>query len=218
MRQRQLAGFFDTYPHRGVGAWVGARYNQYMAQEFNASFIPKKEVQAKRVRRSSPGANIFLLIGVIIFLTSLLASLGVWLWATQLDAANSRVLQTLEKNRENYAIGAIQEFLDVHNRLRAADIILQNHIVVTPIFDILEEHTLTDIYLTNFSFAVQGNDVTIQARGYAPTYAHVALQADEYSSNNLIKELILSGVNQARDGGIQFDLSFSVSRDNLLIQ
>lgn len=182
-----------------------------------ASFIPKKEVRRKGNRGTPLAANLFLLIGVVIFLATLLAALGVFLWQQQLESANARALQTLEKNRENYGISAIEEFIDVNNRIQAADQILSQHVSVSPIFSILELDTLSDIYLENFSFTTEGSEVVVAARGFAPTYAHVALQADQYSDNNLIKDLILSGVNQAREGGIQFDLSFVVDRDTLII-
>lgn len=188
-----------------------------MDKGINASFIPKKEVRAKTPRRVASGANLFLLIAVIIFLTALLASLGVYLWGEQLDAANSRALETLEKNRDSYGISAIEEFIDINNRLKSAELILQDHVNVSEIFSILEQDTLTDIYLSGFSFNTSGPEVIVSARGYAPTYAHVALQADQYGANNLIKDLILSGVNQAREGGIQFDLNFSIDRDILIV-
>ncbi len=183
-----------------------------MSQEFNSSFIPKKEVQAKKFRQHNPGANIFLLIGVIIFLTSLLASLAVWLWSAQLDTSNARALQTLERNRENYAIETIQEFIDLDKRLRAANLVLEKHTNMTKLFQLLEESTLEDNYLANFSFGVEGGKVMVKARGHAPTYAHVALQAEEYSGNKLIENLVLSDVNQGREGDIEFDVAFEVDR------
>ena len=188
-----------------------------MAQGINSSFIPKKEVRARSKRASGMGANLFLLVGVIIFLTAILASLGVYLWGEQIDRANARAAETLEKNRESYAIESIEEFIDMNNRISAADMILRNHVQVTQIFEILESETLTDIYLTDFDFKTQDSDVVVSARGYAPTYSHVALQADQYSANTLIKDLILSGVNQSREGGIQFDLNFAIDRDVLLV-
>jgi hypothetical protein len=182
-----------------------------------ASFIPKQEVREKKARRTPLSANLFLLIGIVVFLATLLASLGVYLWHQQLESANARALQTLEQNRENYGISAIEEFIDINNRIQAADQILSQHISVAPIFSILELDTLSDVHLENFSFTTERDEMVVSARGFAPTYAHVALQADQYSDNNLIKDLILSGVNQAREGGIQFDVSFVIDRDTLIV-
>ena len=130
---------------------------------------------------------------------------------------NSRALETLEKDRDNYGISAIEEFIDITNRLKSAELILQDHVSVSEIFSILEEDTLTDVYLANFNFNTESSQVLVSARGFAPTYAHVALQADQYSANNLINDLILSGVNQAREGGVQFDLNFAIDRDVLIV-
>ena len=196
-----------------------AGYNGGMDQGINSSFIPKKEVEVRRPRRrrSSLTANLFLLIAVVIFLTALLASLFIYLWGRQLDAENSRALETLEKNRDSYGISAIEEFIDITNRLKSAELLLQNHVNVSGVFSLLEEDTLTDVYLTNFNFNTESSQVLVSARGFAPTYAHVALQADQYSANNLINDLILSGVNQAREGGVQFDLNFAIDRDVLTV-
>jgi len=190
-----------------------------MDRGINASFIPKGDIKSKqRKARSAPLAtNIFLLIGIIIFLVALLASLGVFLWSQQLDAANSRALEDLEKNKDSFAISSVEEFINLNNRINAATIILDNHVNISEIFTILEQDTLTEIYLSDFSFTSAGPEVEIAARGYAPTYAHVALQADRYGENTTIQDLLLTGVNQAREGGIQFDLSFSVSKDIFVI-
>ena len=188
-----------------------------MDRGINASFIPKKDIRNKRGSRTPLAANLFLLIGFIIFLATLLASLAVFLYSKKLDGDNARALETLEKNRDNYGLSAIEEFIDLNNRIKAGERILANHVNVNPVFTLLENDTLTDVYLSNFTFETDGGEILISARGFAPTYAHVALQADQYSANKTIKNLILSGVNQAREGGIQFDLDFAIDRDALII-
>ena len=185
-----------------------------MDRGINASFIPKGDIKSKQRRQKAPLAtNIFLLIGIIIFLVSLLASLGVFLWSQQLAAANSKSLEELQKNKDNFALSSVENFINLNNRIDAATIILDNHVNVSEIFTILEDDTLKEIYLSDFSFETQGSEVKVAARGYAPTYAHVAIQADRYGENTTIQDLLLTGVNQSREGGIQFDLSFAVSKD-----
>ena len=185
-----------------------------MDRGINASFIPKGDIKSKQKTRAPLAANLFLLIAIIIFLTSLLASLGVFLWLQQIESANSQALEELQKNRDNYGLSAVEEFINVNNRIQAASVILDNHVNVSEIFAILEEDTLTDVYLSNFSFDTDGPVIVVSSRGFAPTYAHVALQADRYGrEGSQMKDLLLSGVNQAREGGIQIDLSFTLNKD-----
>lgn len=100
--------------------------------EINASFIPKKDI---KTRRAGTGfsVNIFLLIGIVIFLTAVLGSLGVYVWKNQLSALNQESLATLEKNRENYGLAAIEEYIELSNRIEAVDGLLDGHISVAKI-------------------------------------------------------------------------------------
>jgi len=186
-----------------------------MDRGINASFIPKGDIKSKQKKARAPlAANLFLLIAIIVFLTSLLASLGVYLWLQQLESANSAALQQLNDNRDNFGLSTVEEFINVNNRIKAASFILDNHVNISEVFDILEENTLSEVYLADFSFATDGPEVVVSSRGFAPTYAHVALQADQYGRDgSQMKDLLLTGVNQAREGGIQFDLSFALDKD-----
>lgn len=186
--------------------------------EINASFIPKKDI---KTRRAGPGfsVNIFLLIGIVIFLTAVLGSLGVYVWKNQLSALNQESLATLEKNRENYGLAAIEEYIELSNRIEAVDGLLDGHISVAKIFGLLEKDTLTDVIITNFSFDTEEDGmVMVTARGTAPTYEHVAYQAETYGDNRDIKELILSDVDQDRDGTVTFNIEFAVDRSFLLLR
>ena len=115
-----------------------------MDRGINASFIPKGDIKSKQKKARAPlAANLFLLIAIIVFLTSLLASLGVYLWLQQLESANSAALQQLNDNRDNFGLSTVEEFINVNNRIKAASFILDNHVNISEVFDILEENTLS---------------------------------------------------------------------------
>lgn len=184
--------------------------------EIQASFIPKKDIK-KRAKKGF-SVNIFLLIAVVIFLTSVFASLGVYLWKEQTIAQKENALETLEKNRDNYGLEAIQDFIVLSNRLQAVDDILDNHVNVVKIFELLEEDTLTEVVISDFSFQTVNDLVEITARGAAPSYEHVAVQSSVYGENRDIKDLILSDVDQSREGGVSFNIEFSVDKSQLLLR
>ena len=188
-----------------------------MAIELNSSFIPKKDIKRQKKEGGGFAVNVFLLITVIVFLATLLAAIGVLVWSKKIESDNRRALETLERERDNFGLSAIEEFIELNNRISSAEEILNQHISVVSVFEILEEDTLTDIVLTDFSLATQGPDVFVNIGGIAPTYAHVALQSDQYSANNKLKEILFSGVNQDRDGNISFQVNFTMDRDDLLI-
>jgi hypothetical protein len=49
-----------------------------MVEVIKSSFIPKKELKKKEVRRSGGGVNIFFLISLIIFLSTVIGAAGMY--------------------------------------------------------------------------------------------------------------------------------------------
>ncbi len=184
--------------------------------EIQASFIPKKDIKRKSKGRGGFSINIFLLIAVVIFLTAIFASLGVLLLEKKVQADINQASAELEQEKENFGLDAIKEFILASNRLQATDEIINNHINVGEIFRLLEDDTLTEVVVSNFSFRTEQDKVVITARGSAPTYEHVAVQSQKYGENNKIGDLILSDVDQNREGGVAFNIAFSVDTSYLL--
>lgn len=185
--------------------------------EIQASFIPKRDI-SKRRRKSFFQINIFLLIAVIIFLTTIAGSIAVYFWQTVATETRDKNLTTLEQSRGDLGISEIERYLTLSNRLEAVDQIISEHVNVSEIFRLLEKHTLTDIVLSNFTFNTIEGKVNINAEGTAPTYEYVAVQADEYAKEAIIRELILSDVDQNREGGVAFSLAFSVFTEDLILK
>ena len=184
--------------------------------EIQASFIPKKDIK-KRSRGGGFSVNIFLLIAVVIFLTAIFAALGVFLLEKKTQADINQASAELEKEQDNFGLEAIREFVLASNRLQAADEIINNHINVSEVFRLLESETLTEVVISNFSFRTEQDKVVITARGTAPTYEHVSVQSNLYGKDdNPIKDLILSDVDQNREGGVAFNISFSIDKSYLL--
>jgi len=53
-------------------------YNISMVEVIKSSFIPKKEMKKKQVRRSGSGVNVFFLISLIIFLSTVIGAAGMY--------------------------------------------------------------------------------------------------------------------------------------------
>jgi len=53
-------------------------YNRVMVEVIKSSFIPKKEMKKKQVKRSGRGVNVFFLMSLIIFLSTVIGSAGMY--------------------------------------------------------------------------------------------------------------------------------------------
>jgi hypothetical protein len=186
----------------------------------NASFIPKGDIKRKKKRGGGFSLSVFLLIALIIFFTALAASAGVYFLREDLISKNDQTIIELERNRDNYGLTAIESYIELNNRIAAAEIVLAGHITTDRIFEIIEQDTLTEVVISNFTFSVSKEDgvVTVNANGVGPDFESVALQADQYATNNDIQDLILSDVNQDREGGVSFSIFFTVDKNILLVK
>jgi len=183
--------------------------------EIPASFIPQKEIRSRK-KKSIFQVNIFLLISIIIFLTTIGASFGVFLWKNLAESSRNANLEQVNNSESDLNPGQIVEFINTSNRLDSVEKILSQHVDVTTIFDTLELYTLTEVVLSNFRFSTQDGQVFVSADGTAPTYDYVAVQAKTYDQP-ILKDLILSNVDQNREGTVSFTLQFSILQADLFI-
>ena len=100
------------------------------------------------------------------------------------------------------------------NRLIASNEILSKHIVVSPIFKVLQEVTLKNISYTKFSYdfndSSKNNKVAISMTGIAKGYQSIALQSDIFAKYKYLIDPIFSNLLLDDKGNVIFDLDFSV--------
>ena len=183
--------------------------------EIPASFIPQKEIKSRK-KKSLFQVNIFLLLAVIVFLTTVGASFGVFLWKNLAEASKNANLEQVNNSESDLGREQIIDFINIANRLESVDAILAEHVDVSTIFETLETYTLTEVVLSNFSLNTEDGKVMVSADGTAPTFDYVAVQAETYNQD-IIKDLILSDVDQNREGTVSFTLQFSILQSDLYI-
>ena len=186
-----------------------------MVEVINSSFIPKKDLSKKKGPSSGPSVNVFLLISVIIFLSTIVASVGVYLWKENLKEDNVSLLNQIEENKNLFSLATLQSLIDLDTRINASTEILGNHYTVMPIFFYLQENTLSDVILDDFNLAEEGDSVIVTAKGFADDFDTIAVQSEKYSADDRVENLILDSYDRDKDGMAVFDLSFSWKKKNL---
>ncbi len=187
-----------------------------MPEVINSSFIPKKDLGGgSQKKRKGGGIDIFLLIALIIFLSSIVLSLGVFLWSQSVQNKNEELFIQIESYRDNFAISSIIELISVSNKVEAAKEILDNHYSVLPAFSYLEENTLSDIYLNDMVVSEKGNKIEVSATGIAPDFDYVAYASKVYARDDRIDDLILENFSRNNLNEVVFNLSFSMDKSFL---
>lgn len=189
-----------------------------MNNNIQTSFIPKKPI-VEDSRITSSSVSLFLVVSIIIFLVSL--SLVAWVALTKASMikqieANK---QTISTNKAQFEAGTIESILRLDSRIKVADELLDKHIVVSPIFNFLEQRTLKTVRFRNFKFYNSGksndgeNIVKVEMQGLARDFKTIALQADEFGKpeyRNIIKDINFSNLNLTQDGYVSFSFSANI--------
>lgn len=185
-----------------------------MDKEFQTSFIPKKTVIESPKRVGGSGGGIVNLIAFIVFIASLISAGAAYFYRSSVSSNIELYKSSLAKARDQFEPGAIAELQILDKRLNAATDILQNHVAVSPIFEILQDLTLPTVRYSDFSYAIDDTKkiVEVTMKGEAKDYNFIALQADLFAENKFIKNPIFSDFVLDQTSNIDFNLTFSVDR------
>lgn len=156
-----------------------------MKNSFDTSFIPQQPLLKVEgsLRRKEP-VNIALVIALVIFLTSLIVSAGMYFYKGSLDKQIVALQKQLESKEENLNIADIDRYKLIDSRLMVAKKLLQNHVAFSTILTLLEKITAKDIGLTKLSYIIDKSTgvTTLNLGGEAPSYSAVYAQAEAWRS------------------------------------
>src|SRR3989344_2761275 len=187
-----------------------------MEKEFQTSFIPKKPLAEARVPRKRP-IGVFVLLATILFFTSLITGIGVYFYKASLLRQVESMSVSLEKAKAAFEPSLIEDFQILDRRINSANEVLSKHLIVSPIFETLQELTLKSIRFTSFDFLRNGDQIiNVTIKGLSKDYDSIAIQSDLFGQNKYIKNPIFSNLNLDLKGNISFDFTFSVDQEVLL--
>ncbi len=178
------------------------------------SFIPRKVLGRESSIREKP-VGLFLVIATFIFVVALLGSGGVYLYKYSLDKSIEESSRYLNENKAALEPNTINYLLRNDKRLRAANDILNKHIVASPVFSLLEDLTLKTVRFSKFDYSNNnGKGGIIKLSGEAKSYGSVALEADTLNGNKqMIKSAVFSSLNLNERGNVTFDSVITLDPD-----
>ncbi len=184
-----------------------------MDSPFKSSFIPKQSVEkVPHIRARTVG---FLsLFVVVIFLTSLGLSVGVYLYQGYLKKTIAQMHEELNRVRVALDPARLEELRRLDIRIKEAQKRLDAHTAPTLLFDLLETNTLENVRYKNFEYKVDELMPTkIRIEGEAKNFSAVALQSDAFNGNKNVLSPIFDGLNSKGEGFVDFTVDASVAPD-----
>lgn len=174
-----------------------------MDPKLQTSFIPKKPMIAETKVRS--GVSLFFLISIIVFLAAVALGAAVFLGQRSLMTKIEADKVNLAKAQDAFEPLTIDTLTRLDRRIEASKRLLDTHVAVTPIFELLEEKTLQTVRFRSFAFNTTPTGLALVMAGQARNFSSVALQSDVLGSSPYFKSTIVSNLNLTNDGSVAFD-------------
>ncbi len=198
-----------------------------MEPNIPTSFIPKRPLVQSETPRASARApfGILSLLTTVLFFGTIIASGGIFLYERQLASQKMRMESQIAKAKEGLGVEFVTDMKQLDNRITAIKGLIQSHVVVTPIFQALEQSTLRSVQYRTFSYSFGPGTgggariVSVEMTGTAKNYETIALQSEAFGKSLLIKDAVFSNLTvDEKRGAINFNLRFSVNAPDLSYQ
>ena len=187
-----------------------------MVEVIKSSFIPKKEMKKKQVRRSGSGVNVFFLMSLIIFLSTVIGAAGMYFWKIGLEKSIKSETEKFRQLEEHYGIETFRQLIHLDRRITVGNNLLNKHYSIEPIFRFLEKNTIPDIVYTDMDLKEVDNNIEVSFKGNANEFADIVRQKDIYTLNPNIKEFMFINITRSKENkSAIFDMSFKVDKKYL---
>ncbi|MCC7469995.1 MAG: hypothetical protein IT284_02570 [Bacteroidetes bacterium] len=193
-----------------------------MDKEFQTSFVPKKSLVEKETTRARGSiGGLFNIIALVLFIASILAAGAAYFYRSSIEDKIAEYKVSLDRARNAFEPTLITKLQELDKRMMAATEILNNHVAVSPIFELLEDMTLPTVRYSDFSYEFNRenkNLVDVKMSGEAKGYNYIALQADLFGDNKFIKNPIFSDFTLDQLGNVDFALTFTVDKSLVIYE
>jgi hypothetical protein len=181
-----------------------------MSEEFKTSFIPKKSLEKVSTSNVSKGISLPTVVALVIFFAVVLTAIGVFSYEKILTSNIASKSEQLRQAQEAFDTELIAELQRLDKKIQSANLVLDRHIAVSPLFELLEQKTLKSIRFTSFEYLNIGGEVKIQMNGEAEGFASIALQSDIFGDDKYILEPIFGNLNPNDVGRVTFNFQAKV--------
>jgi len=206
-----------------------------METKFQTSFIPKKPATSSIGGFSAPApkkatASIFMTIATILFILSIAGAGGAYAYGQYLLKAQDTYKDQLASRENQFNINLIEQLKSENVKIDLARQVLNNHVALSQIFDMISRITIENVRFMNLDISVPtmaGNSnnsssgVKISLQGYGTSFSSVAFQSDvlnqldQYGLRNIVKNPIISNPTQGTNNTVSFGFSATIDPASL---
>jgi hypothetical protein len=147
-------------------------------------------------------------LAYFLFVLALVAAGGVFLYGNILASQKTSKDAALASAESSIDQGTISDLVRLRDRLSSAQTLLNNHIALSGLFNLLETVTPSDADFSSVNVTIDdsGNALLV-ADGTAKSFNALAAASDDFSTASGLKNAIFSNLAVASNGSVSFVLS-----------
>jgi hypothetical protein len=177
-----------------------------MEPKFQTSFIPKTPITtSSSITRTPVSFTIVGILGTLLFTLALILSGLGFGYEYYLNKSITQATVSIAQSRSAFESEDNQSIIDISDQLASARVLLNGHIVVSPLFDLLQNTALPTITFTGLVFDRSNlKTVGISISGESQNYSSIAEQAHILSETKYFKNISFSDMSLTDAGKVTF--------------
>ena len=182
--------------------------------ELRTTFIPKTPASTTTKPVNPRGAvHIFMAGATIIFLAAIAGAAGLYFYRAVLVRDIENLSQAVTRAEEIISPSLVAELGEYDRRSKVVKTLLDGHIILSPVFDLLEALAISSVRFSEFEYTLgrEGN-AKMTLSGEAKSYGTLAAQSDLLGRSEHIHDPIFSNFELNPAGNVTFDFSATIAR------
>ena len=166
----------------------------------NASFIPKQG-SAKRVRQTaSRQVHILTVVSYVLFVATLVASMGVFFYNRYLDKRLNGEVEKLSSDIGGFSEADMDTVREFNIRLHQAQGRIDKSISITSVFGALEDATLKSVAISELTITREDDSqILVKAKVNTDSFDASLFQRGVYERNSVIKNVEITDLTLDRN-------------------
>lgn len=182
-----------------------------MENSFQTSFIPKKPISSTETISRRPRSLFTVFVIIFLVIMGLVAG-GLFVYKSYLIKQKESLSLSLNKVRDSFEKEIIDELELFDKKTTVAQDILDSHIVLSPLFELVGDLTIPFIQYTKFEHQTNEKGFFVKMSGIARDYKSIAIQADVFntSKGRYFKNVVFSNLMKDKSNYVTFNIEFNV--------
>lgn len=175
-----------------------------MEPKFQTSFIPKSPISTQKENPMKKGGSfdIFSTVATLLFIATLLAGGALFFYKRIVNKEILSIKADISDTRDAFQPETIKELIDFNKTIRSTNQLLQRHIAISSLFNVLQSLTIKPISFKDFSYSELDGQIVVDVKMEGKSYSAFAQQSGIFSKQEFIKDPEFSDFELSEGGTI----------------